>query len=399
MVWGLKALALLAFSAGPVMRTAAFDNSRYDNVAARRVSLRRNCRGQVLNGHSYWGQNSRGAVDGTDTANFQKDISYYCNDDNINVLPVSFVNVFFGTGGAPEMNLANSCNNVDNATFSGTKLPNCAALADDIQYCQSKGKLVTLSLGGATGSVGFESDDQATTFAQTIWNLFLGGSSSTRPFGAAVLDGVDLDIEGGSSAHYAVFVNEIRSLASGASKKYYVTAAPQCVYPDASLGGVLNAVGFDAIYVQFYNNQCGLPNYGQVSNWNFGTWDYWARHVSPNPDVKVYIGAPASSGAAGSGYVSSSTLNNIATTMRKSFPSFGGVMLWDASQAVYNGNYQNSIKSALVAAGGTGFTYPACSAPTYTQGTSYSAGQQVSYNGGHLWSAKWWTQGDTPGGA
>ena len=97
--------------------------------------------------------------------------------------------------------------------------------------------------------------------------------------------------------------------------------------------------------MQFYNNQCGLPNYGQVSvswttlyksdrcsilhlqNWNFGTWDYWARHVSPNPDVKVYIGAPASSGAAGSGYVSSSTLNNIATTMRKSFPSFGGVML------------------------------------------------------------------------
>ena len=32
--------------------------------------------------------------------------------------------------------------------------------------------------------------------------------------------GVDLDIEGGSSAHYAVFVNEIRSLASGASKKW-----------------------------------------------------------------------------------------------------------------------------------------------------------------------------------
>ena len=49
-------------------------------VVARRVSLvERNCRGQVLNGHSYWGQNSRGAVDGTDTANFQKDISYYCD--------------------------------------------------------------------------------------------------------------------------------------------------------------------------------------------------------------------------------------------------------------------------------------------------------------------------------
>jgi chitinase len=117
-------------------------------------------------------------------------------------------------------------------------LPNCASLASDIQTCQSKGKLVTLSLGGATGSVGFQSDAQATSFAQTIWNLFLGGSSSTRPFGNAVLDGyvlgdlaphvaadhlvrfsVDLDIEGGGSAYYTTFVNKIRSLSAGASKK------------------------------------------------------------------------------------------------------------------------------------------------------------------------------------
>ncbi|EEB87800.1 hypothetical protein MPER_14704, partial [Moniliophthora perniciosa FA553] len=112
-----------------------------------------------------------------------------------------------------------TCNPVDNATFPGTNLPNCASLAADIKSCQAKGKVITLSLGGATGSVGFSSDDQATTFAQTIWNLFLGGSSSTRPFGDAVLDGVDLDIEGGNSDHYTAFVNKIRSLASGASKK------------------------------------------------------------------------------------------------------------------------------------------------------------------------------------
>lgn len=55
--------------------------------------------------------------------------------------------------------------------------------------CQSKGKIVTMSLGGATGSVGFSSDSQAETFADTVWNTFLGGSSSTRPFGNAVLDG------------------------------------------------------------------------------------------------------------------------------------------------------------------------------------------------------------------
>lgn len=62
-------------------------------------------------------------------------------------------------------------------------------MASDIQTCQSKGKVVTLSLGGGGASVGFQSDSQAEAYADTIWNDFLGGSSSTRPFGSAVLDG------------------------------------------------------------------------------------------------------------------------------------------------------------------------------------------------------------------
>lgn len=55
--------------------------------------------------------------------------------------------------------------------------------------------------------------------------------------------------------------------------------------------------------------------------------------MSPNPNAKVYIGAPASSTAAGQGFEDAATLGSIATQMRNSFPSFGGVMLWDASQA------------------------------------------------------------------
>ena len=73
--------------------------------------------------------------------------------------------------------------------FPGTSLANCHGLAADIKACQAKGKLVTLSLGGAGGSVSFTGDAQAQAFAKTVWNLFLGGSSSTRPFGDAVLDG------------------------------------------------------------------------------------------------------------------------------------------------------------------------------------------------------------------
>jgi chitinase len=48
---------------------------------------------------------------------------------------------------------------------------------------------VTISIGGAYGDVGFVSNSQAEEFADTIWNLFLGGSNSTRPFGSAILDG------------------------------------------------------------------------------------------------------------------------------------------------------------------------------------------------------------------
>lgn len=221
----LTLTALVAAS----QQVVAFDNARYDNLAV------------------YWGQNSYGAGHSNDPANWQKRLSAYCNDNTIDVFPVAFLNVFFGTGGAPQINLANTCNPTDNTTFPGTALANCASLASDIKTCQAKGKIVTLSLGGATGSVGFQSDSQAQTFAQTIWNMFLGGSSSTRPFGDAALDGVDLDIEGGGSDHYAAFVNKIRSLSSGAGKKYYITAAPQCVYPDSALGGVLNSASFDAI--------------------------------------------------------------------------------------------------------------------------------------------------------
>lgn len=138
--------------------------------------------------------------------------------------------------------------------------------------------------------------------------------------------------------------------------------------------------------------------------------DYWARNVSPNKNVKIYLGAPAATGAAGSGYQDIATLSTYATKMRKSYPSFGGVMMWDASQAygtflgqgasirlinpwmtLANDRYDLAIKQALVAAGGTGFTYPACNATAYASGSTYTADSEVSYQG-YIWEAKWWTQ-------
>lgn len=65
-----------------------------------------------------------------------------------------------------------------------------------IDYTKSLVPDTQVYLGGATGAATFSSDSQAQAFANTIWNLFLGGSSSTRPFGNAVLDGYELNTIG-----------------------------------------------------------------------------------------------------------------------------------------------------------------------------------------------------------
>jgi chitinase len=72
--------------------------------------------------------------------------------------------------------LAQTCNQWDNSVFPGTKLADCSFMASDIKTCQQNGKVITLSLGGATGSVGFSSDSQAKSFAKQIWDMFLGQS-------------------------------------------------------------------------------------------------------------------------------------------------------------------------------------------------------------------------------
>ncbi|KAI0034208.1 glycoside hydrolase [Vararia minispora EC-137] len=415
-----------AFIAGiGISLVSAFNNNARTNVSPPR------CR--------YWGQNSYGATHTSDTANWQQTISHYCQDSNIDAIPIAFLDVAFGAGGLPSIDLANICNINDDPVFPGSELPDCSFLAAGIEQCQAgwrtAGKIVTLSIGGATGAVGFTSDSQAESFATQVWNLFLGGSSSTRPFGAAVLDGVDLDLEGGSQTGWPAFVTQIRTLAAGASKQYYVTGAPQCPFPDAFIGNTLNTVAFDAIYVQFYNNFCGLTNFNNPNDWNFGTWDNWAKTVSPNPSIKIYIGAPASSTAAGSGYVDATTLATIIKSTAAQYSSFGGVMLWDASQAYANNRYDAAVKSALLANVGSApasvtttarsttttatkplpTTTTTSAKPTTTSTPSGSCGvvaawvANVAYtssrargpNGGYsgfLWTANQWNFAETPGG-
>ncbi|RPD53094.1 hypothetical protein L226DRAFT_540817 [Lentinus tigrinus ALCF2SS1-7] len=62
------------------------------------------------------------------------------------------------------------------------------------------------------------------------------------------------------------------------------------------------------------------------------------------------------SARAGGGYVDLTTLSSIALGTRSQYSSFGGVMLWDASQAYANRRFDQGIKNAIREDGNGGTT-------------------------------------------
>lgn len=251
-------------------------------------------------------------------------------------------------------------------------------LSDDIATCQEKGKTILLSIGGATYSEGgFKSDDDAKTGAKLMWETFgpvQADSKALRPFGNVSVDGFDFDFEA-TVLHMATFASELRTLMDqDTSKQYFLTAAPQCPYPDAADKDILNGpIYIDAVFVQFYNNYCGVNNFNTdstSSNYNFEEWDNWAKTVSQNKNVRVLIGVPADTTAASTGYIPASKLTDVIEYTQK-FESFGGVMMWDVTQAYANDGFIGSVRKAL---GGpdSGSSSPSNSAASTAVSTSSS---------------------------
>ena len=137
-------------------------------------------------------------------------------------------------------------------------------------------------------------------------------------------------------------------------KKWYLTAAPQCVYPDRNIGAVLNNTFLDFVSVKFYDNptSCGLNTFDPAATtqtrFNFATWDNWAKTVSKNKDVKVMMGIPGGPTAANNGYVTIQEITPIIQYV-KTFSTFAGVTVWDASQVYANsgGAYLPAIERRL----------------------------------------------------
>ncbi|KAL0382409.1 UNVERIFIED_CONTAM: Acidic endochitinase SE2 [Sesamum calycinum] len=227
---------------------------------------------------TYWGQNGA-----------EGSLADACNTGNYQYVIIAFLTTF-GSGQTPVLNLAGHCD-----PPSGT----CTGISDDIRTCQSRGIKVLLSLGGATGSYSLSSPDDASQVADYLWNTYLGGSSSSRPLGDAVLDGIDFDIESGTGQFWDDLA---RSLSAYSSQR-------KCDYR-------------------------GSPD-NLLARWN-----QWASV----PGGQVFLGLPASEAAAGGGYMPPDVLISQVLPVIKTSPKYGGVMLWNR---FFDQSYSSAILSSI----------------------------------------------------
>lgn len=139
---------------------------------------------------------------GQSPATSQVTLAKLCSDNSVNIVILAFLSEFFsagagGSGGFPTMDFGPACGGQSSEMKAkgATGMLQCGQLATDIATCQSSGKKVLLSLGGATAQTAFTDDNQAATFASTLWNLFGGGTgldAGLRPFGNTKIDGFDV---------------------------------------------------------------------------------------------------------------------------------------------------------------------------------------------------------------
>ncbi|KAH8655827.1 glycoside hydrolase superfamily [Xylariales sp. PMI_506] len=351
----------------------------------------------------YWGQGPN-----------QKSLSVACDDD-IDIAIISFLTASSdeaGSFGLPGTNFGNACgaNYVYPNGTSTNLLINCDQIQAGITHCQSLGKPVLLSIGGG-GSPDFSLQAaNAQSFADTLWEIFgpvVPGSTLPRPFGTAVIDGFDFDIENvpapsaAQEAAYSTLAQRLRAnFAQDPSKTYYLSAAPQCVIPDANLGTLIGNTALDFLFVQFYNTAgCSardmynslIGNGGSLAP--FLNWNTIADN-NIGGSTKLFLGLPAAEAAASAGfYLAPEELATLIAAIR-SATNFGGVSLWEATyaqnniicnldytewtKAILNGESASQVSAAIAACSATSTTTTRTTsvpttAPTTVTLPSYSA--------------------------
>lgn len=322
----------------------------------------------------YWGQGPN-----------QKPLLETCKSSAVDIINIGFVNAFpdNSPGAYPGSNFGNACGD-ETYTVNGVKTllkSNCPRIGPDIIECQKTyGKKIFLSFGGASPlNYYIASDASANNFADFVWGAF-GPSTSAwktagkpRPFGDAVVDGFDFDIESYMSTPpkdasgntisdyqsrgYAAMINRLKNtqFPKDTSKSYFISGAPQCPLPDVHLSGPIANAWFDMLFVQFYNN----PSCSGRAAVNYAAGDSflkWTKATSKNPNVKIYFGLPASTksvpASSAGDYLNPAEAKDLVQRFSTN-AKWGGIMLWESTYSqnnlVCNKEYATWMKDIVTA--------------------------------------------------
>ncbi|MGW4442642.1 chitinase [Streptomyces sp. NPDC004682] len=215
----------------------------------------------------------------------------------------------------------------------------------DIRAKQAAGKKVIVSVGGETGTVSVNDATSAANFANSVYSLM-------QTYG---FDGVDIDLENGLNPTY--MTQALRSLSSKAGSSLVITMAPQTIDMQSTSGSyfqtALNIKDIlTVVNMQYYNSGSMLGCDGKV--YSQGSVDFLTAlaciqlegGLSP---AQVGLGLPASTRAAGSGYVSPTVVNNALDCLTqgtscgsfkpsKTYPALRGAMTWSTNWDATSGN-------------------------------------------------------------
>jgi len=255
------------------------------------------------------------------------------------IIAVAFANA---TGTAGQISFA-----VDSGLSSALGGYSDAQFKADIATMHSRGKKVILSVGGQNGTITVSDSTSASNFASSA-------ASIIQNYG---FDGIDIDLENGINATY--MAQALHSLASqsGLGSGFILTMAPQTTdmqnTSDAYFQLALNVKDILTIVnMQYYNSGSMVGCDGNV--YSEGTEDFLTALAciqlkgGLNPS-QVGLGVPASTSAAGSGYVSPSVVDNALDCLASgtncgtfkpgsTWPGIGGAMTWSTNWDASAGN-------------------------------------------------------------
>ncbi|WP_314171848.1 chitinase [Streptomyces winkii] len=214
----------------------------------------------------------------------------------------------------------------------------------DIKAMHEAGKSVIVSVGGEKGAVSVADDASASAFADSIVSLM-------DKYG---FDGVDIDLENGLNATY---MTKALDAIHGKKSDVVVTMAPQTIDMQSTstdyFKTALNIKDYlTVVNMQYYNsgsmNGCDGKTYAQGSV-DFLTSLACVQLKGGLDPKQVGIGTPASSSAAGSGYVEPGVVTDALDCLakgsncgsfkpEKTYPGIRGAMTWSTNWDASNGN-------------------------------------------------------------